>query len=203
MAVMRVGPLVPVRTATPCRGALVAVPRAAPATRGSVKTTRAVTPVVLGLRLPFEVRGSSEVHFVLRVMLAYVLPSSSSAVCFPSGVFPIGAEGPRGVGLHLGLRSGHLPSAGNVMPGELHTVNAIDGVEAHNGEFSRVVKLGVRDRREPHSELVSEETSQQSRVHLRRQGSSSSCHPTQCALENTWGSIVSVVYPFSLAAPAA
>ena len=90
VAVTRVGPLVLVGTATPYRWAVVAVPRAVPARQGSVRATRAVTPLVLGLRLPVGVGGPGEVHFVLRDMLAPVFLSSSSTVGFASGVLPIG-----------------------------------------------------------------------------------------------------------------
>ena len=84
-AITRVGPLVPVGTAAPYRWAVVAAPRAAPARRGSVRAARAVTPLVLGLRLPVGVGGSGEVHFVLWVMLAPVLLPSSSTVGLASG----------------------------------------------------------------------------------------------------------------------
>ena len=109
------GPLVPVGTVAPYRWAVVVVPRAALARRGSVKAERALTPLVLSLWLPVEVRGSSVVHSVVWVMLAPVLLSSSSTVGLASGVLPIRVRGPRGVGLLLGLRQGYLASPGNVM----------------------------------------------------------------------------------------
>ena len=156
-AITRVGLLIPVGTAAPYRWVVVAVPKAAPARRGSIRAARAVMPWVLGLQLPAGVGGSGEVHFVLRVMLAPVLLSSSSTVGLASGVLPIWVRGPQGVGLLFGHRPGYLPSPSNAMPGQLHTLVVIDGLDAHDGELCRVIKLRVRDGREPRPELVAED----------------------------------------------
>ena len=98
---------------------------------------------MLGFRLLVRIRGSGEVHFFFWVMLAPLLLSLSSTVGFASGVLPIGVRGPWGVGLLLGPRPRYLPTPGNVMPGQLHTLVVIDGLDARDGEFSRVIKLRV------------------------------------------------------------
>ena len=168
VAVTGVGPLVPVGIATPYRRGLVVVPRVVLASRGCVRATRTRTTLVLGFRLPVLIGDSDEVHFFFRVMLAPVLVSWSSTVGFGSRVLPIGVRGPWGVGLLLGLRPRYLPTPGNVMPGQLHALVVIDGLDAHNGEFRRVIKLRIRDGREPRSELVAEDASQQPHIHLLR-----------------------------------
>ena len=170
----------------------MSVPRAAPARRGSVRATRAVPPLVLGFQLPVGIGSPSEVHFFFRVLLAQVLLPSSFTVGFAGGVLPIGVGGPRGVGLLLGLRPGYLPAPGNVMSGQLHTLVVIDGLDAHDGELRRVVKL-------VDAGLLGGILRDKFGARL----SSISCHPTQSALENTWGSTFWGVYPFFLVAPSA
>ena len=85
-AITRVGPLVLLCTAAPYRCAVVAVPRAALVRQGSFRAARPVKQLVLGLKLHVGVRGSGEVHFVVRVMLAPMLLFSSSTVGLASGV---------------------------------------------------------------------------------------------------------------------
>ena len=166
--------------------AIVPVPRATAAGRGPVRAAWAVPPLVLGLSFSIRVPGRSEVHFVIRVLPSSVLLSSPSTVGLACGEFPVGVGGPWGVGLLLRLRLGDLPASGDVVPGQLHTPVVVDGFDLHDGELRCVLQLRVRDGREPGTENVTEDASQQPRVDLpRRRLSSTSCHPTQSALERT------------------
>ena len=177
-ALTRVGPLVPVGNATPCRRVFVSVPRAAPARRGSGRAIRAELPLVLSFRLPVGIGTPSEVHFFFRILLAPVLLPSSSTVGVADGVLPIGVAGPQGVGLLLGFRPGYLPAPGNVMPCQLHTLVVIDELDAHDGELRLVVQLRVQDGGEPGSELVAKDAPQQPASTSPTAGSSISCQPT-------------------------
>ena len=148
------------RHSAPRWRAIVPIPRAASAGWGPVRAAWAVPPLVLGFWLPVAVRGRGEVHLFLRVLLASVLQPSSSTVGFAGGVFSIRVGDPWGVGLLLGLRPGYLPSSGDVVSGQLHTLVIVDGFESHDGELRCAVELRVRDGREPGTGLVAEDASQ-------------------------------------------
>ena len=135
--------LIAIGTSAPRQRAIVPIPKATAAERGPIRAAWAVLPLVLGLWFPVRVRGRGEVCLVLRVLPTAVLLSPPSTVGLAGGVFAIGVRGPWGVGLLLGLRPGYLPASGNVVPGQLHTLVAVDGLDAHDGELRRVVELRV------------------------------------------------------------
>ena len=138
-------PFIAVRTATPWRRAIAAMPRAAAVGRGAVRAARAVPSLVLWLQFSFRVRGRREVHELIWVPLAALLLSSSSSMGLAGGVVPVGVGHPGVVRLLLGFGPCHSLAAGGVLSGQFHASVILGGLDSDNREFGLVVELLNRD----------------------------------------------------------
>ena len=169
---MRAGlhPFIAVRTATPWRRAITAMPRAAAAGQGPVRAARAVPSLVLWVRFSFRLRGRRAVHLLLRVPLSSLLLSSCSSMGFAGGVFSVGVGHPGSVRLLLGFGPGHSPAASGVMFGQFHASVILGGLDSDNREFGLVVELLVRDGRQSGAKFVAEDASEEPRIHFPRWG---------------------------------
>ena len=98
---------------------------------------------------------------------------------------PCRVGGPWGVGLLLRLRLGDLPASGDVVPGQLHTPVVVDGFDLHDGELPVLLSYASEKDASPAHNLSWRMPPNSPASTSPAEGSLTSCHPTQSALEKT------------------